>query len=348
MSSVSQAGMRGTLRDGWSAVVGDYAIAGGWACKGSLLVVGDAAGGVTGLEGRSGAVRWEHPGIHERGVLAMAIHPEGALLATAGQDGRVLLWNARDGQVVKAISLGKKWVEHLAWSSDGRWLAASCSRSVHVYDIHGQEAWRSGDHPSTVSAIAWSSSDELATACYGRVAFYSAASGELRQELEWKGSLVSMVLSPDGSIVACGSQDKSVHFWRRSTGEDSQMHGYPGKPSALAFDQAGTLLATGGGETVTVWSFADGGPEGSRPGQLSVHAEPITTLSFAHRGRRLASGGRDGAVVVWGLQGDGDGRVAGAAVVSDVVAGLAWRPDDRGLAAFDASGGVTVWRVGGK
>jgi hypothetical protein len=28
-----------------------------------------------------------------------------------------------------------------------------------------------------------------------------------------------------------------------------------------------------------------------------------------------------------------------------VVSGLAWRPDDRGLAALDASGGVTYWRV---
>ena len=56
-----------------------------------------------------------------------------------------------------------------------------------------------------------------------------------------------MVLSPDGGIVACGSQDNSVHFWRRSTGQDSEMFGYPGKPSALAFDDTGTLLATGGG-----------------------------------------------------------------------------------------------------
>lgn len=123
------------------------------------------------------------------------------------------------------------------------------------------------------------------------------------------------------------------------------MSGYPGKPSALAFDDTGTLLATGGGEAVTVWSFQGDGPEGTRPGLLELHAQPITALSFARRGMRLASGARDGAVIVWGLGNDGEGAPVGVALVGDVVAALAWRPDGRALAAVDARGGVTTWRV---
>jgi len=178
------------------------------------------------------------------------------------------------------------------------------------------------------------------------VTFFDASTGELCQKLEWKGSLVSMVLSPDGDIVACGSQDNSVHFWRRSTERDSMMSGYPGKPSSLAFDNTGTLLATGGGEAVTVWSFRGSGPEGTHPGVLEGHVQPVTTLAFARRGMQLASGGRDGAVVVWSLQRDGGGDPVGEAFVADVVAELYWRPDGRALAALDARGGVTVWRIG--
>ena len=77
--------------------------------------------------------------------------------------------------------------------------------------------------------------------------FFNGSTVELRQKLEWQGSLVSMVFSSDGDIVAYGSQDNTVHFWRRSTKQDSMMSGYPAKPSALAFDDTGTLLATGGG-----------------------------------------------------------------------------------------------------
>ncbi len=351
MSGVTEGDTRGVFRPGWSASVGDYAIDGGWLCNGTLLVVGDAAGGVYGFEGTSGTIRWKHPGIHDGGLLSVAIHPDGSQFATSGQDGRVLIWNAEDGEVLKTIEYGNKWVENVAWSLDGKFVAASVSRRVYVFGVDGQEVWQSDDHPSTVSTIAWSSGDELATACYGRVTFFAASSGEVLQKLEWQGSLVSLELSPDANVVACGSQDNSVHFWRRATGEDSAMHGYPGKPSALAFDEKGILLATSGGPTVTIWSFDGDGPEGTRPGILEMHIKPVTSLTFAHRGRRLASGARDGSVVVWSLRSSGEGVPIGAGLVGgdngipDIVSGVAWRPDDRGIAAFDASGGVTYWRI---
>ena len=301
--------------------------------------------GSTRSNGKSGAGAWARQEAHEGGVLAMAIHPGGTAFATAGQDGRVLVWDIAEGQTQQAIEVGTAWVDNLAWSPDGQWLAASCARQVRAYAADGGEAWRSDDHPSTVSAIAWSGAGELATACYGRVAFFDASTGELRQKLQWKGSLVSMALSPDGDVVACGSQDNSVHFWRRSTEQDSMMSGYAGKPSALAFDDAGTLLATGGGDSVTVWSFERGGPEGTRPGTLELHVQPVTTLAFARRTSRLASGGRDGAVVVWSLRSNGEGDPIGVAVLAGVVADLYWRPDGRALAALDAGGDVTVWRI---
>ena len=139
----------------------------------------------------------------------------------------------------------------------------------------------------------------MATACYGRV-FLDALTGEVKQKLEWKGSLF-LILSPDGDVVACGSQDKSVHFWRRSTGQDSMMHGYPSKPTNLSFDHTGTLLATGGSEIVMVWSFQGDGPEGTYPGELNFHKKPISALTFQKQKRRLASGCRDG-VIVWSLK----------------------------------------------
>ena len=342
---MTAAGPEGVLRPGWTSGVGEYAIAGGWTQRGESLVVGDAAGGVYAFDGRSGATVWVQRGIHEDGVLAVAMHPNRPVFATAGQDGRVLVWNAADGQIEQEIDVGRDWVENVAWSPDGRWLAASCARHVSIHCGNGARSWRTEDHPSTVSAIAWPNPKELATACYGKVTFFDASAGEPLESLEWMGSLVSMALSPDGDIVACGSQDNTVHFWRRSTGLDSMMSGYPGKPSALAFDNSGTLLATGGGAAITVWSFRGSGPEGTRPGVLDLHVQPITTLAFARRGMRLASGARDGSVVVWSLKRDGQGDPIGAAQLADLVGALYWRPDGRALAVLDAQGAVTVWRV---
>ena len=76
--------------------------------------------------------------------------------------------------------------------------------------------WQSNNHNSTVSNLGWSINKELATTCYGHVSFFDGMSGKIKQKLEWKGSLVSMVLSPNSDIVVCGSQDNTIHFWRRS------------------------------------------------------------------------------------------------------------------------------------
>ncbi len=287
-------GPKGVLGDGWTANVDDYAIACCWTLGGKLLVVADAVGGVYAYDDKSGTRVWMQHKTHDGGILAMSVHPNGTTFATAGQDGRVLVWGIAEGHINRHIDVDTDWVENVAWSLDGKWLAASCSRKVHIYNSSGEEVWR----------------------------------------------------SDDGDVVACGSQDNSVHFWRRSTEQDSMMSGYPAKPAALTFDDTGTLLATGGGAAITVWSFQGNGPEGTRPGILDFHVQPVTRLSFARRGMLLASTARDGVVAVWSLQEDGNGDPIGAAVLADLGTDLCWRADATKLAAIDAQGGVTVWKVG--
>lgn len=344
MSNLKVFKPQGMLHEGWSAQVDDYAMACGWVHNGEALLVADVTGGLYLFNGLTGQINWKINDIHQAGLLSVAIHPSKAVFATAGQNGCLTIWNSEKYDVVKSIELGGGWVEHLHWSPDGQYLAVSMSRYAYVFDIDGEEKWRSSEHTSTVSAIAWSSSSELATASYGQVTFFDVTQGAINQKLEWQGSLVSMVLSPDGDVVACGSQDNSVHFWRRSTGNDAEMTGYPGKPSQLAFDQTGIFLATGGSEQITVWSFQGDGPEGTLPGQLLLHAEPISSLSFANHGPLLASGARDGSVLVWFLDKYGDGNPLGGVFVGERISCIAWKPDDNAIATVNAGGGVGVYK----
>ncbi len=78
---------------------------------------------------------------------------------------------------------------------------------------------------------------------------------------------------------------------------------------------------------------------------LELHTKPISSLAFAPRVSRLASGARDGSVVLWSLKGNGEGGPIGAALMTDRVSAVAWRPDGRALAAVDGRGGVCTWRV---
>ena len=335
----------GSLRTGWSAILDDCALSGGWTSEGNEFAVVDAAGGMSVFDGKRGDLIWAKKNVHDGGALATSVHPSKSKFATTGQDGRLIIWNLLEPDTKKVIDIGTGWAENVSWSPDGSLIATSLSKTVYVYSASGEELWRTSDHQSTVSTIAWTNKGELATACYGQVQFLDGVSGNLIQKLEWKGSLVSIALSNDSDVVACGSQDNSVHFWRRSSGKDSKMSGYPFKPSALSFNKKGTLLATGGSEAATVWNFEGDGPEGTSPLELDYHADAITSLLFSNHSNRLLSGCRNGTVVLWEINPNNTQAKLGVGQVADTVAELYCRPDDRAVAALDRQGGVTVWRI---
>ncbi len=333
------------LHEGWTAQVDDYGLGCEWLQDGKCLLIGDVAGGIYAFDGLTGRKVWNRKEIHQGGLLAMAVHPNGQSFATAGQDGCVQLWYSETGELITQLQFGKGWVEHLSWNHNGKLLAVAISRRVHVFNSKGEEQWTSSEQPSTISSIQWAETDELATSCYGRVTFFDPCNNKIIQELKWKGSLISMVLSPDGDIVACGSQDNSVHFWRRSTGNDAEMTGYPGKPSQLVFDQTGRFLATGGSEDITIWNFQGNGPEGTSPGRACLHPETISCLQFANNTSLLASGSKDGSVLVWYVDNNGDGNPVGGAFVGERVSAVCWRPDDSALAVTNSNGGIDVFRL---
>ncbi len=214
---------------------------------------------------------------------------------------------------------------------------------MRLWNADGTPLLETPPHESAVAAMTWRADGrELAVACYGGVSLWSLDARALSRRLEWKGSLISAAWSPDGKVIACGSQDCTVHFWRVRSGRDSEMSGYPLKPGALAWDARSSLLATSGALEVTVWRFDGRGPEGTEPLVLKGHQAQVSAVAFHPHKAALASGGHDASVLVWeprrGL------KPLRYAFASDVVSRVAWSPDGASLVAGDASGSVTCWR----
>jgi len=195
-----------------------------------------------------------------------------------------------------------------------------------------------------VSNIAWrADGTALAATCYGGVYIWPFVADAKVRRFEWKGSLISLAWSPDAKVIACGSQDSSVHFWRLATGQDSEMSGFPFKPKALAWDSESKLLATSGDATVTVWDFRGKGPEGKRPIQLESHKSVCTRLAFSRRKCVLASGSQDSSVLLWEPR--RTAQPVRYAFLEDEVTALAWHPEHQGLLGGDASGNLRFWEV---
>jgi WD40 repeat protein len=264
------------------------------------------------------------------------------VLATSGHDGYARLFDA-SGREQGFVSGGATWVDHVAWSPSGKHLATTSGRTARVWTRDAKPVFEIEPAATTIGAVAWNRvGTQLATAGYGGVRLAETRRGSVVRELPWHASLTSLAWSPDDSVIACGTQECSVHFWRLPTGKDSEMSGFAAQPRALGWSRDGKLLATSGGPAPSLWSF-EAGPEGRRPTLLTAHQALCTVLSFHPTRPWLASGGDDAAVFTWrphdATAPFGTGRM------DDTVTSLAWPPATHLLVASDASGLVRAFRV---
>ena len=135
---------------------------------------------------------------HEQGIVALDVRGGDALVATGGDDATIRLWRA-DGTPLRTISAGQ-FVNALAFSRDGRWLAAGGRESHGINELWKELTGRRPLGGRGVAARLWRVADGAAVAPLDRQS----------------GDVVAVDFSPDGTLAATGSEDGTVALWRLS------------------------------------------------------------------------------------------------------------------------------------
>ena len=191
---------------------------------------------------------------------------------------------------------------------------------------------------STVTSLAWSpDSRRVGAGCYGGIAWHEPPTAQPVKRFDWKGSILTLAISPNGKWVASGNQDSSVHVWRLWSGKDLQMSGYDAKIEHIAWDPTSRWLCVGGVGEVTVWDFNGKGPQGSRPISLEGHNRHITGVAF--NGNRLATSAADGTLFIWQLPAD---EPLATCDLGQEISRVAWHPSGQRLAIGTATGDIFI------
>jgi WD40 repeat protein len=256
------------------------------------------------------AVALEQFGLDD--VTCPAFSPDGKTVAAAAfgvasgrtaSSLRIILWDVASGKQRRRLVGQKSLPRALAFSPDGKLLAATGQeRSVVLWDVQtGAPRRRLDGPPSGVWGVAF---------------------------------------SPDGKRLAAGGDAGVVFCWDLTTGQPvlGPDDGHAGPVTAVAFGAGGRSVVTASGDgTVRLWDPATG-----KPGPvLRGHDSPVLRLAVA--GNLIASAAYDGAIAVWdGSTGKEVRRIADADPLRRPHA-LERTPDGKRLVLVTAGFRVRSW-----
>jgi WD40 repeat protein len=152
--------------------------------------------------------------------------------------------------------------------------------------------------------------------------------------------ILSLAASPDGTVLAAGTEDGEFRLWEAATGKPILRRKVGVPVHSVAFSPDGQLLATAGEDgEVYIWEAEKGGFRQ----RLKGHGAPVYALAFAPDGNSLVSGSaREERILVWNLA-----TSKPIATITQRALALALG-SDRTLAVASGRNTVDLWDVQGR
>ena len=311
-------------------------------------------------DGRTGALLVKHP-VPEH-AWQLSFSPDGATLAAVDPRGDVSLIDRSTGAVRRIVTgpADPDRTRHIAFSPDGTRLATAHSGRSNDSDSGPVSVWEiaSGRRLATFRRR----SEDLGKPVFspdGRSLLISSASGVRRRRLlaldddkdrqpaGHKDEAWSVAFSPDGRLLATGSDDDepgpTINLWDTVTGRSIRgWRGGSGTVAALAYSPDGQIVASGhltATKNARIWDAATG----RLLATLEGHTDRVRSVAFDRDGRRLATAGSDGTVRLWDVATWRQQRVLGGH--ADTVHSVAFSPDGKTLASAGNDGNARLWNL---
>ncbi|PRP95188.1 serine/threonine-protein kinase [Enhygromyxa salina] len=242
---------------------------------------------------------------HERSVWRIRFDASGRRLVSASYDGTAKIWDVESGSQLQILRGHEAEVSDAAFTLDGaRVVTAAGDGTLRVWDANtGVELDTLRGHQGDVSTLvpgpdgevwATGSSDGTARLWTGDLGGDSILLAGHTQEI-W-----SVAFDAEGSRVVTASNDGDARVWDTSDGSLLEvLDGHANVVWDAAFISADRVVTASGDGSLRVWSLGSSSP----PLVLSGHGSMVLRVVASRDGAQLVSGGDDGSVIRWSLDG---------------------------------------------
>jgi WD40 repeat protein len=233
--------------------------------------------------------------VHGGAILCAA--SDGDRVVMGGDDGKLVALNAKGEVTLLATDAKRRWIDNVALHPDGA-FAWSAGKTAFVRSGKAEE--KTFDMPSTVGGLAFAPKGlRVAVAHYNGVTLWFPNMAARPEFLEWAGSHLGVIFSPDNKFLVTTMHEPSLHGWRLADNRHMRMSGYPGRVRSMSWSAGGKGLATSGADTVIVWPFASkDGPMGKEPAMLAPLQARVTMVACHPKNDIMACGYSDGTVLM--------------------------------------------------
>jgi WD40 repeat protein len=261
-------------------------------------------------------------GSREERPKAAALSSDGSLLAFSGEceERKVRLFDADKGKELTVIMWEAKRerdsrryerqeVGWMRFSPDGRSLAVAVDGKARLWrlntgrEVQGDPLVLQGEGRGFWPGGFSRDGKTFLAATEGGVMHWATSDGKRKSEAGGKvsGRTSAVALSPDGKVLAVGSDSDELVLRDAKTGKElAQLVKASGESSwhfrALAFSPDGKILASG--ENTGVIRFWDVKSR-KELARHEGHVGRVQSLAFSPDGKTLASGGADTTVLLW-------------------------------------------------
>ncbi|MCC5658291.1 serine/threonine protein kinase [Nostoc sp. XA010] len=255
---------------------------------------------------------------HAHAVKSVAFSPDGQILASGSWDKTIKLWDVNTGREICTIAGHQLKVNSVAFSPQGQLLAsASYDRTIRLWQIPALGRGRGAGSRLAVSVAEREQGDMNSAElkdhsqraedippfplppaplppvenrpCYSLLGTLSGHA--------W--AVLTVAFSPDGQILATGSDDNTIKLWEVSTGQlICTLVGHSWSVVAMAFTADGeTLLSASCDKTVKLWKVSTA----EEIVTLSGHIDSVSAVAVSKVTQLIASGSRDKTIKLWQL-----------------------------------------------